>query len=459
MKLLIFPESLPVPMLMCIAWYSLDVLFTSSTICHLCMISIDRYMTLTYPLKYGHAKKKKHTILKIAIVWVISFCIAGPLFILSTLDTHEDTVQYKGCGPETPTFVISATVTSFYLPLLIMTVMYALTVRALQQQLREQRRMTVTNSCNRSRTSSRADSSSIFYCPSRKASAPSSSLLGDLSPQLNYSSCDIQPQRNPLFKQHSLQRDPAGSSLTIDEPFQEASPVVVVVQGNLLKAHSQSLKLKSTHSLTTNEHRSVHSNSSGRYLMVTGNSPWGEGQIAYSLAGGGAASKEGSEIALNDVATDFDVGLLGSQGNLASPPSSNDKSRFRFNRSFTFRRSVSSTGSRRGASSPDKGRRAVQVLGILFAVFVICYLPFFAVYVIKGTCIQCQSYISPHLLIALEWLAYSGSMLNPIIYHIFNPDFRRAFQNLLSCSSCPCCATAAPRSRKHELPVCRIDTV
>jgi len=55
-------------------------------------------------------------------------------------------VQYKGCGPETPTFVISATVTSFYLPLAIMTVMYALTVRALQQQLKEQRRMTVTNS-------------------------------------------------------------------------------------------------------------------------------------------------------------------------------------------------------------------------------------------------------------------------------------------------------------------------
>ena len=55
-------------------------------------------------------------------------------------------VQYKGCGPETPTFVISATVISFYLPLAIMTVMYALTVRALQQQLKEQRRMTVTNS-------------------------------------------------------------------------------------------------------------------------------------------------------------------------------------------------------------------------------------------------------------------------------------------------------------------------
>jgi len=32
----------------------------------------------------------------------------------------------------------------------------------------------------------------------------------------------------------------------------------------------------------------------------------------------------------------------------------------------------------------DREVSTVQVLGILFAVFVACYLPFFAVYVIKG---------------------------------------------------------------------------
>ena len=83
---------MPVPKLICVGWYSLDVLFTSSTICHLCMISVDRYMTLTYPLRYGHAKKKKHTIMKIALVWIVSFCIAGPLFVLSMWDKHLDAV-------------------------------------------------------------------------------------------------------------------------------------------------------------------------------------------------------------------------------------------------------------------------------------------------------------------------------------------------------------------------------
>ena len=89
----------------------------------------------------------------------------------------------------------------------------------------------------------------------------------------------------------------------------------------------------------------------------------------------------------------------------------------------------------------------MQVLGILFAVFVACYLPFFAVYVIQGTCGDaCRAYLPPRVLVALEWVAYSGSMLNPIIYHVFNPDFRRAFITLLRCD-CRRPAAAAARQR------------
>jgi len=83
----------------------------------------------------------------------------------------------------------------------------------------------------------------------------------------------------------------------------------------------------------------------------------------------------------------------------------------------------------------DRGRRAVRVLGILFAVFVMFYLPFFAAYIIHGTCQSCQPYISPQTITAFEWLQYSGSMLNPIVYHVFNPDFRRAFLKILRCRS------------------------
>jgi len=93
--------------------------------------------------------------------------------------------------------------------------------------------------------------------------------------------------------------------------------------------------------------------------------------------------------------------------------------------------------------------------------------------------------------VALEWLAYSGSMLNPIIYHVFNPDFRRAFDSLLRCRCCrdatrhaprraapasiaargtsvggrragvgvPMTAAAAQRQSAVDIPTCRIDAV
>jgi hypothetical protein len=53
---------------------------------------------------------------------------------------------YKGCGPETPVFVISATMASFYVPLAIMAVMYVLTVRALHRQRRGHARIALTQS-------------------------------------------------------------------------------------------------------------------------------------------------------------------------------------------------------------------------------------------------------------------------------------------------------------------------
>ena len=80
-------------------------------------------------------------------------------------------------------------------------------------------------------------------------------------------------------------------------------------------------------------------------------------------------------------------------------------------------------------------------------VFLFCYLPFFAIYVIRGTCSRCRPYLPTSILTVLEWVAYSAALFNPIIYHIFNPDFRRAFQQLLRCH---CFYQTDDRCRGHK---------
>ncbi|XP_026864597.2 5-hydroxytryptamine receptor 1F [Electrophorus electricus] len=74
-------------------------------------------------------------------------------------------------------------------------------------------------------------------------------------------------------------------------------------------------------------------------------------------------------------------------------------------------------------------RRAALTLGLILGAFVVCWLPFFLKEVIVNTCPYCSA--SAVLVDFLTWLGYLNSLINPLIYTIFNEDFKKAFQKLL----------------------------
>ncbi|CAL4149628.1 unnamed protein product, partial [Meganyctiphanes norvegica] len=78
--------------------------------------------------------------------------------------------------------------------------------------------------------------------------------------------------------------------------------------------------------------------------------------------------------------------------------------------------------------------RASCILGIIMGVFIICWLPFFIVYVTAAFCPSCT--ISMKVMSFLTWLGYVNSSLNPVIYTIFNPEFRRALAKILRLKQC-----------------------
>lgn len=58
--------------------------------------------------------------------------------------------------------------------------------------------------------------------------------------------------------------------------------------------------------------------------------------------------------------------------------------------------------------------------------FIACWLPFFFMYILR------LAYDIPGIAFATAfWLGYVNSALNPVIYTIFNKDFRRAFRRIL----------------------------
>lgn len=80
-------------------------------------------------------------------------------------------------------------------------------------------------------------------------------------------------------------------------------------------------------------------------------------------------------------------------------------------------------------------RKTVKTLGIIMGTFILCWLPFFIVALIMPFC-QDSCYMPPWLRDVINWLGYSNSLLNPIIYAYFNKDFQSAFKKIIKCHFC-----------------------
>lgn len=49
---------------------------------HLCTISVDRYLSLRFPLKFGRNKTRRRVVLKILFVWLLSIAMSLPLSLM-----------------------------------------------------------------------------------------------------------------------------------------------------------------------------------------------------------------------------------------------------------------------------------------------------------------------------------------------------------------------------------------
>ncbi|XP_031787010.1 dopamine receptor 1 isoform X4 [Nasonia vitripennis] len=73
--------------------------------------------------------------------------------------------------------------------------------------------------------------------------------------------------------------------------------------------------------------------------------------------------------------------------------------------------------------------KAAITVGVIMGVFLICWVPFFCVNIVAAFCKTCIPDLAFQI---LTWLGYSNSAFNPIIYSIFNTEFREAFKRILT---------------------------
>uniref|UniRef100_UPI0037E7B040 alpha-2C adrenergic receptor n=1 Tax=Semicossyphus pulcher TaxID=241346 RepID=UPI0037E7B040 len=337
----------------CDIYLALDVLFCTSSIVHLCAISLDRYWSVTQAVEYNLKRTPKRVKGMIVVVWLISAVISFPPLISMDRSSNESSPQ---CILNDETwYILYSSIGSFFAPCVIMILVYIRIYQVAKTRTR-------TMSEKKRDVDAPLENGMDQVEPGRGGSLKSNRGGSMKDQERENGHCQEKAIRSSLA---NVVKQPSADH---DDDFDDSS--------------SSDEKPKKSFSSSKHQHDNRKEMKSSRKNSSASK---------YSSRKSRASSKS-MEL-------------------------------------FSSRRKRRSTINRKKVSAARE-KRFTFVLAVVMGVFVVCWFPFFFSYSLYGVC-RDKCKIPETLFKFFFWIGYCNSSLNPVIYTIFNQDFRRAFQKIL----------------------------
>lgn len=338
----------------CDIYLALDVLFCTSSIVHLCAISLDRYWSVTQAVEYNLKRTPKRVKGMIVVVWLISAVISFPPLITMDRSSSQESLQ---CILNDETwYILYSSMGSFFAPCVTMILVYIRIYQVAKTRTR-------TMSEKKRDVGSPAENGTDRAEPGKGGSVKSSGDGSMKDQEPGNGLCKEPAVRSPL------PNEPKHPATDHEDDFEDSS-------SSDEKPKKSSASSKHRRDERKDRKSSRKSSSASKYSSRKSR-----------------ASSKSMEL-------------------------------------FSSRRKRRSTVHRNKVSAARE-KRFTFVLAVVMGVFVLCWFPFFFSYSLYGICREpCR--IPDTLFKFFFWIGYCNSSLNPVIYTIFNQDFRRAFQKILS---------------------------
>ncbi|PSN52577.1 Dopamine D2-like receptor, partial [Blattella germanica] len=430
------------PSVVCDFYIAMDVTCSTSSIFNLVAISIDRYIAVTQPIKYAKHKNNRRVWLTIALVWMISAAIGSPIVL--GLNNTPDRIPDQ-CLFYNSDFIIYSSLSSFYIPCIIMVFLYYNIFKALRNRARKARAArkpniaeikpgSVIENIAQTRRLAETTLGPTLTAPTSGMEEERPTNTGSGS-QEEEEEVEKDGERSPGSDDCHIIPNDKSTEFILSTVVEEAAVVATLASppaavpdpnGNNDSGYAASnveeTVLQASSNPNSPQRRSLPQQQE-QQVRRNGAAAVNDQQPISPVQKGSPSIRPSKEVEPPEEEMPS-TGHSGSKKERKGTTSSR----------FTIYKVNKASRKKREKSSAKKERKATKTLAIVLGVFLICWVPFFTCNILEAMCIKMSRDCSPGVaaFILTTWLGYMNSFVNPVIYTIFNPEFRKAFKKLMS---------------------------